>query len=158
MGILCSNFRWATAFGKPLSLNSLNSWNLGVVFKRVNNLNIGSNQGSLSSGLCRPPKESASTARSQHETGWDLGPGTFCRSACTWTNISSSQQNVTKTLWRTKNSCVHVQLGQTVSNRIQKDQKPTCRFWKIRSKSKVHCISPALAATKGVGKLPRLPL
>ena len=26
------------------------------------------------------------------ETGWDLGPGTLCCSACTWTNVSSSNK------------------------------------------------------------------
>ena len=27
-----------------------------------------------------------------YETGWDLGPGTLCCSACPWTNISSSNR------------------------------------------------------------------
>lgn len=51
---------------------------------------------------------------------WDLGPGTLCFSASTWTDISSN--NKTEKLQGSKNSCRHGQLGQ-VMYKIQKNQK-----------------------------------
>ena len=81
---------------------------------------------------------------------WDLGPFAAVLAPG---QTSPLVNKMLQRHWRTKNSCVHVQLGQIGSNRIQKDQKPNCPFWKIRSKSKVHCITPALNTTKRVGKL-----
>ena len=46
------------------------------------------------------------------------------------------QQN-TKKLWGTENTCMPVPVGQIMDNRIQKDQKRNCHFWRTGSKSRV---------------------
>ena len=91
--------------------------------------------GALSAGSCVP-------LRSPPSMGWFVlfclvllrQAGTLCCSACTWTILE--QQN-TKKLWGTKNRCVHAQLGQIMDNKIQKDQKPNCHFWRARGKNRV---------------------
>ena len=55
--------------------------------------------------------------RGMGETVWDLGP---------FAAVHAPGQN-TKKLYRNKNSCEHVQFGQTM-NKTQKDQKPKCHF------------------------------
>ena len=59
------------------------------------------------------------------ETDWQPGPLLQCLhlDKCLF-----RPQN-TKTLERTKNNCVHVQLGQTMDNKIQKDPKTTKRHF-----------------------------
>ena len=60
---------------------------------------------------------------------------------------------------------MHMQLGQIMDNKIEKDQKsPTSTSEELgaktgsRSKSRVLCMPPALNTTKEVGKPPKLPL
>ena len=67
------------------------------------------------------------------------------RQAGTWDPLLQSlhldkhlhQQQNTKKLWVTENNCVHMQLGQIKDNKIQKDQKPSCHFWRAGSKNRV---------------------
>ena len=59
------------------------------------------------------------------EMGWQPGPLLQCLHL---DKCLLGPQN-TKTLERTKNNSVHVQLGQTMDNKIQKDPKTTkCHF------------------------------
>ena len=44
---------------------------------------------------------------------------------------------------------MHVQLGQIMKNKIQKDQKPNCHFWGLGSKSRVLCMIPDAAPLRG---------
>ena len=83
------------------------------------------------------------------EIGWELEPLLQCCSA------SYKIQRNYKILKIT----VHVQLGQILDNKIQKDQKaqlPLLKIWVqkqgVMSKSRVLPMSPALNTTKGVGK------
>ena len=50
-----------------------------------------------------------------------LGPGTLRGSACAWTHLSSS--NKTQRNYGTKNNCMHVQWGQILDQKIQRDRK-----------------------------------
>ena len=76
-----------------------------------------------------------------------LGPGTLLQSL----NLDKyllGQQN-TKKLQGTKNNCIHVQL-EWILDKIQKSPlKPNYRLWRVRSKNRVLCMSPALSTTKG---------
>ena len=59
---------------------------------------------------------------------WDrLGPGTLCCSACTLEKYRLEQQNIdAKKLEGIKNNCMHLQLGQIMDKKIQKDWKSKC--------------------------------
>ena len=89
---------------------------------------------------------------------WDrLGPGTWDPLLqCLHLDKRLLEQQNTKKLYGTKNSCVHVHLGQIMDNKIQKDQKPNCHFWRVPSKNRVLCMHPAHNTTKRVGKPPKL--
>ena len=102
-----------------------------------------------------------SCSRSTELEHWDrLGPGTLGYSAA-MLEILFEPQN-TEELYRIRGNWVHVQLGQIIGKKMQKDQekkeKPSCHFWmagrKTRSKSKVLCMPPELNTTKGMGKPP----
>jgi hypothetical protein len=49
-------------------------------------------------------------------------------------------------------SRAHVQLGQILDNKIQRDQIPNCHFWRARSKNRVLWMIPALNTTSEVGQ------
>ena len=69
------------------------------------------------------------------DTGWDLGPGTLCCSACTWTNVSSSniiQRNYTG-LKITACMGSWDKLGTT---RYKKTKNPTATSEEPRAKAK----------------------
>ena len=97
----------------------------------------------------------------QMETGWDLGPGTLCCSACTWINVSSSnkiQRNykelkITACSW-----------GQLWTTRYKKTKNPTATSEEPgakaggQEKSRVLLMPPAHNTTKGVGRPPKPPL
>ena len=48
-----------------------------------------------------------------------MAPRTLCCNAYTWKNIFSTKYKLS----RTKNNCVHAQLGQIMNNKIPKDKK-----------------------------------
>ena len=83
---------------------------------------------------------------------WDLGPGILCCSLAPRPDRCLFQLKKTHKLYGTKNSCVHVQLGQIMDKSIQKDQKPNCHFWRARSKNGVLRMPLAHTTTKRVGK------
>ena len=82
---------------------------------RLDGLALASSQGGSQAGGCV-----------LRQTGtWDLGsfvavlhPGQ--------TDASSSKKKYK--LYGTKNSCLHVQLGQIMDKSMKKDQKPSCHF------------------------------
>ena len=123
--------------------------NILVVFKKLH----------LSYDLVIPfpviyPRERKSHIHA-NETGWDLGPGTRRYSACTWTNVSSSNK-IQRNYKGLKYKCM--QLGQIMNNKVQKDQKHNCHCWGARSRNRVLRIHPAHSTIKRVGKPPKEPL
>ena len=61
------------------------------------------------------------------------------------------QQN-TKKLQVTEYNCAHVQLGQIMNNKIQKDQKPNCHFWGARSQKQGTAHAPCTQHHQGGGQ------
>ena len=59
------------------------------------------------------------------------------------------QQPNARNLQGTKNYRMHVQLGHIMNAKIQKDQKPSCHFWGLGSKSRVLCMIPDAAPLRG---------
>ena len=91
----------------------------------------------------------------------DVAPRTLCCNAYTWKNIFSTKYKLS----RTKNNCVHAQLGQIMNNKIPKDKKAPLALLKSRaekqgagSKSRGLGMPPALSTNKAVGKPPKPPL
>ena len=73
-----------------------------------------------------------------------------------------SASNKIQRSYKKQKITVHVQLGQILDNKTQKDQKPQLPLLKIwvqkhgvMSKSRVLPMPPALNTTKGVGKRPQ---
>ena len=90
-----------------------------------------------------------------------MAPRTLCCNAYTWKNIFSTKYKLS----RTKNNCVHAQLGQIMNNKIPKDKKAPLALLKSRaekqgagSKSRGLGMPPALSTNKAVGKPPKPPL
>ena len=109
---------------------------------RLDGLALASSQGGSQAGGCV-----------LRQTGtWDLGsfvavlhPGQ--------TDASPSKKKKKKhKLYGSKNSCLHVQLGQIMDKSIKKDQKPNCHFWRARSKNRVLHMPLAHTTTKRLGK------
>ena len=100
---------------------------------------------------------------SEAETGWDLGPGTLCCSACTWTNFSWSN-NTQRNYKGLKITVCMSRWGKLWTVRYKKTKKPNCHFWRSWSKngmgrkSRVLHMAPALNTTIRVGKIPKPPL
>ena len=94
------------------------------------------------------------------ETGWDLGPGALCCSACTWTNVSSSNkiEGNYEQLKITTCMCSWGKLW-TRHKKTQKTQLPLLKSrGRVGNKSRALCTPPAHATTKGVGRTPKPPL
>ena len=71
------------------------------------------------------------------ETSWDLGPGTLCCSARTWTNISLSSK-MQRNYKGLKVTTYMQSWGKLWTTRYERPKKkPNCYFWRIQSKSTV---------------------
>ena len=84
---------------------------------------------------------------------WDrLEPGTLCCSAVMLApGQTSLRAKCTKNLWGSENNCVHMQWGQILDSKLQKDQKPNCRFWRVGCCTcTLHTTSPEV-----LGKAPK---
>ena len=82
---------------------------------------------------------------------WDLGPF----AAVLAPGQTSPQATDAKTLWGTKNNCVHVQLGQILDKKLQKDQKaqlPLLNSWE-RKQGTAH--APCTQHHRRVGRPPK---
>ena len=100
------------------------------------------------------------------ETGWDLGPGTLCCNACTWTNISWSYKIQRNYKGLKITVCMH-SWGKFCTKRYKKrpkspsatSEEPRAKAGKgVGNKSRVLRMPPAHTTTKGVGKSPKPPL
>ena len=97
-----------------------------------------------------------------NETGWDLQPGTFCCSACTWTNVSSSNklQRNYKGLKKKLQACTAgANYEQQDTKRQKKKKKTQLPLLKSReqkhgvgSKSRVLRMTPHSTQPKGWAK------
>ena len=88
---------------------------------------------------------------------WDrLGTGTLCCSACTWTNVSSSNK-IQRNYKGLKITVCMCSWGKFWTS-YKETKKPNCHFWRARKKSRVLRMPPAHNTTKGVGKTPKPPL
>ena len=92
---------------------------------------------------------------------WDQG---HCCSAGTWTNVSLSNKIQRNYKGLKITACMH-SWGKLWTTRYKTDQKAQLLLLKsqeqkqgVGSKSRVLSMSPALSATKGVGKPPKPPL
>ena len=93
-------------------------------------------------------KISEKKVHAYNETGWDLGPGTLCCSACTWTNVSSSYK-IQRNYKGLKITVCMCSWGKLCTTRYK---KTNCHFWGARNKSRGsgakagHCACPLHSA------------
>ena len=100
--------------------------------------------------------------RTPPSCNWDrLGPGTLCRSACTWTNISSSNE-IQRNYKGLKITVCMQSWGKLWTIRYKKTEKTQLPLLKSRKaaylEQKQKHIPPAFSTTQGVVKTPKPPL
>lgn len=84
---------------------------------------------------------------------WDVGPGTLCCSACTWTHVSSSNK-MQRNHRGLKTLCT---VGTNIDERQKKSQKSQLTFLKSQEQrqSPEHAPRAALNTPKGAGRPPK---
>lgn len=100
--------------------------------------------GKFMTGKSQARIPSSSPASVTPETGWDLDKGLI-------------KHQKAKTLHTAKKCCMQAQLGQIMSNKIQKDQTPAASTEVLGAKASTE-YKPTHSTTKGVVRPPKPPL